>query len=142
MAGKIRAGAGDGAADSVNERGGHMGICPAQGNSSGISSDLQRKPMSGFDDQSERSWPELIGKFEKTVGHLADQAESLFYGIDQDWQGFRFGPALGAKYSFDRREIKGIDREAVKRIGRNSYDFAALDESGGIFHDVLFRCCG
>lgn len=95
--------------------------------------------MSGFDDQSEAAGPEFIREGEETIGDIADEGYGLFDGVDEDRESFGFGAALGAKDGFDRGEVEGIDGEAVESVGGNADDFAALDETGGVLHQMIFR---
>ena len=76
-AGEIGAGAGDGATDGFDERGGNFGIGPAESDASGVASDFQRQAMRGFDYKSEAARPEFIGEGEKTIGDVADETDGL-----------------------------------------------------------------
>lgn len=140
--GEIGAGAGDGAADGFDERGGDFGIGPAESDASGVAGDFQRQAMSGFDDESETAGPEFIGESEETVRDVADERYGLFDGVDEDRESFGFGAALGAKDGFDRGEVEGIDGKAVESVGGNADNFAALDETSGVLHQMIFRRFG
>lgn len=138
-AGKIRAGTGHGAADCFDERGRNFGIRPTQGDASGVAGDFEGQAMGGFDDKREAAGPEFIGEGEKTIGNIANKTDGLFDGVHQNRESFGFRAAFGAKDGFDGREIEGIDREAVKRVGGDADDFAAFDETGGVLHQMIFR---
>ena len=98
--------------------------------------------MSGFNHESQAAGPKSIGESQEAVRHIANQRYGLFNGIHQDGEGFRLWAAFGAKYSLDGGEVKGIDREAVKRVGGNADNFATSDETRSILHQLIFRRFG
>ena len=94
--------------------------------------------MRCFDDERQRTGPIRIGEFEKTVWHFARETHRLFDRIDENRERFGLRAAFGAEYPFNGGQIKRIGGQAIKRVGRNAYNFATFDESRSIFHNVFF----
>ena len=71
-------------------------------------------------------------ELQENVGHIANQRDGLLDGVDQDRRRFGFRAAFRAEDGFDRREIEGIDGEAVESVGRYGDNFASFDVSRGV----------
>lgn len=140
--GKICAGAGDGPADGVNQRGGDARIGPTERDAAAIAGDFQRKAMSGVNDDRESARPEFVRESKKRVRNIAHERDGLLDGVDQNRERFRFRAAFNAEDFLDGREIERIGGESVEGIRGHADHTAAADEAGGVVHHRRLGSCG
>ena len=134
----VSAGAGDGAAEFVDELLDDGMLGPAERDFAGVGSDFQRDAIRGFDDQREAAGPEGLrelceiarrvlhrGAFEEALAH---QDERLVQRIDQDGKSASFGTAFDAIEFVHGGEIEGIRGKSVESVGGDGNDTAADEE--------------
>ena len=121
-AGKIGACAGERVAYFGDQIADDFVFGPAQGNASGVGSDLQRKTIGRVDDDSERAGPTSVGESIEIVRKISRKDLRKNQGVDEDRKGAVLGASFDAKDFLDGSKIDRIRGEGIERVGRNGND--------------------
>jgi hypothetical protein len=92
----------------------------------GVRSHAQRELASSFDDDCQRSWPELLGQFVKVIVNGACELVRLGHICNEEGKRLVASTRFEIVDPFHRAKVDRVDGESIESVGGKGHHIAAL----------------
>jgi hypothetical protein len=139
---EVRGGCGNGKTEAGDDGSGDCSLRHAQSDIAGIGGDAEGQFGAGTNDKRKRSGPETLGEAVKSGVEPAGELVGLGDIADEQRQRFVAGSRLDLIDAIDGAQIDRIDREAIKGIGRKSYNLTCVETISYLRDELWFGLIG